>query len=80
MSIGPAPRGVKQCSIQRKLRRGSLERTIRDGLAQISRYADERTADARHPVVFDKREKPWTKEPSRRSETVGDVAVEARRA
>ena len=30
-------------------------------------------------MIFDRLEKPWTREPSRRSESVGGVVVEARR-
>jgi len=53
---GPVQRVVIEC----KILRGSLEKTIREGLAQTFRYADTCGADEAHLVIFDRTEgKTW---------------------
>ena len=39
--------------IEMKIIRGSREKTVQDGLAQVSRYADQSGADEAHLIIFD---------------------------
>ena len=62
--------------IECKLRRGSLERTVREGLEQISKYMDGCGTDEGHLVIFDRSEKrTWDEKIYSREETVGERCV-----
>ena len=59
--IWPVPSGeVQRVVIECKILHHSLERTIREGLAQTYRYADTGKATESHLVIIDRTEgKPW---------------------
>ena len=50
------PSSTQRAAIECKVRRGSLERTLREGLAQTRAYMDLSAAEQGHLVVFDRRE------------------------
>lgn len=62
--------------IECKILRGSLERTIRDGLAQTAGYMDGCAAEEGHLMVFDREKRRWKDKVFRRSETINDMRVE----
>lgn len=62
----PTDRFAVEC----KVLRGSLERTIAEGLAQTAGYMDRCAAQAGHLVIFDRREgKTWDEKIFRRDES-----------
>ncbi len=62
--------------IECKLRRGGLERTVSEGLEQISRYMDGCGSDEGHLVIFDQSKKrTWQEKIFSRCETVGKHCV-----
>ena len=62
--------------IECKLRRGGLERTVREGLEQISNYMDGCGTDEGHLVIFDRCEKrTWKEKIFRWDETVKERCV-----
>ena len=70
----PARRHVVEC----KILRGSLEATIREGVAQTLDYMDRCRAGSGHLVVFDRDEsKPWDEKLYRRGESLDGRAVTA---
>ena len=70
---GRERRWVVEC----KLRRGDLERTIEEGIAQTRAYADRCAAEAGHLIVFDRSpERTWEQKIFRREAPPGmDVPV-----
>ena len=65
-------RAVIEC----KLRRGSLERTVRRGVEQTAKYMDGCGTDEGHLVIFDQSEKrTWKEKIFRRGETFGEQCV-----
>jgi len=70
---GRERRWVVEC----KLRRGDLERTIAEGLAQTRAYADRCAAEAGHLIVFDRSpERTWEQKIFRRAPPPGmDIPV-----
>ena len=69
---GRTRRFVVECKVLRK----SLERTIRDGVAQTARYMDRCHAEAGHLVIFDRDERrSWTDKVFRRDEPAGGGTV-----
>ena len=70
---GRERRWVVEC----KLRRGDLERTIAEGLAQTRAYADRCAAEAGHLIVFDRSpERTWEQKIFRRPPPPGmDIPV-----
>ena len=67
--VWPYPDGVQRAVIEVKLLRGSLERTIEQGLAQTWAYADRCGADEAHLVIFDRTlGKSWEEKLFRREE------------
>ena len=70
---GRERRWVVEC----KLRRGGLERTIEEGIAQTRAYADRCAAEAGHLIVFDRSpERTWEQKIFRREAPPGmDVPV-----
>ena len=61
--------------IECKILHASLQRTIRDGLAQIATYMDRCGAEAGHLVIFDRNEGQWSDKLFRRREAVGTAAI-----
>ena len=70
---GRERRWVVEC----KLRRGDLERTIEEGIAQTRAYADQCAAEAGHLIVFDRApERTWEQKIFRREAPPGmDIPV-----
>ena len=70
---GRERRRVVEC----KLRRGDLERTIEEGIAQTRAYADRCAAEAGHLIVFDRSpERTWEQKIFRREASRGsDIPV-----
>ncbi|MCY4484423.1 MAG: AAA family ATPase [Spirochaetaceae bacterium] len=68
---GPsAPHATCRFVVECKVLHRSLERTVRDGLAQTAGYMDRCAAQSGHLVVFDRTEgKPWQDKIFRREET-----------
>ena len=69
------PQGARTCRfvIECKVLHRSLERTIRDGLAQTRGYMDRCGADAGHLVIFDRDEgRSWDEKTFHRQETAAD--------
>lgn len=67
-----AQRIVVEC----KLLRGSLARTVAQGLAQTLAYLDRCGAGEGHLVIFDRTPgKPWDAKLYRRRETAGGTAI-----
>ncbi len=68
--------GMQKSVIECKLRRGGLERTVREGLEQISKYMDGCGTDEGHLVIFDRSEKrTWKEKIFSREEMVGERRV-----
>ena len=68
----PARRHVVEC----KVLRGSLEATVREGVAQTLDYMDRCRAESGHLVIFDRAEsKPWEEKLYRRGESLDGRAV-----
>ena len=68
---GRARRMVIEC----KLLHRSLERTIREGLAQTRAYLDRCGAGEGHLVIFDRSaDKPWEQKLFRRTASASDAA------
>ena len=62
--------------VECKLRRGDLERTIAEGLAQTRGYMDRCGAEAGHLIVFDRAlERTWAQKVFRRDATANDAPV-----
>ncbi len=69
----PDPHAATRFVIECKVLRGSLERTIREGVAQTASYVDRCAAGRGHLVVFDRTEgKPWDDKIFRRVERAGE--------
>ena len=73
--VWPQPERVSRFVIECKVLHDSLERTIRDGIAQTSDYMDRCGADEGHLVVFDRGKRRWADKIFRRSEEVGGVSI-----
>ncbi len=68
--------GMQKAVIECKLRRGGLERTVREGLAQIEKYMDGCGTDEGHLIIFDRSEKrTWKEKIFSRDEMVGERCV-----
>ena len=68
--IWPFSNGVQKLVIELKVLHKSLEKTIKEGLAQTTAYMDRCDAAEGHLVVFDRAEgKPWEEKIFHRSET-----------
>ena len=68
--------GMQKAVIECKLRRGGLERTVREGLAQIEKYMDGCGTDEGHLIIFDRSEKrTWKEKIFSRDEMVGKRCV-----
>ena len=68
----PPQRIVVEC----RLLRGSLARTVEQGLAQARAYLDRCGAGEGHLVIFDRTPgKPWDAKPYRRRETAGGTTI-----
>ena len=74
--VWPQPERVSRFVIECKVLHDSLERTIRDGIAQTSDYMDRCGADEGHLVVFDRGKRRWADKIFRRSKEVGGVSIE----
>ena len=74
------PRGgaVRRFVVECKVVRGSLERTVREGVEQTAGYVDRCAAEAGHLVVFDRGERrSWEEKVFRRRETSeGGAAID----
>jgi hypothetical protein len=58
--IWPSDGDEQRVVIELKLRYGSLEKTIAEGLAQTWRYMDRSGAEAGHLVIFDRsQQRSW---------------------
>ena len=70
---GTAPHSAAKYVIECKVLRGSLERTIREGLEQTASYMDRCAARAGHLVIFDRgRGRRWEDKIFRRQERTDD--------
>ena len=74
--IWPQGEHTRRFVIECKILHGSLERTMRVGLAQTAGYMDRCAAEAGHLVVFDRREGRWEDKVFRRRESAGGVEIE----
>ena len=57
--VWPVAGKSEECAIECKIRRGSLERTIRAGERQTASYMDRCDAQEGHLVIFDRGAKAW---------------------
>ena len=74
--LWPTHEGVKKIVIECKLLRGSLDRTIREGLEQTRDYMDRAAAPEGHLVVFDRTEgRTWDEKIFHRTDTTGGRPV-----
>ena len=77
--VWPAPvdaRTLDKTVVECKILHRSLERTLREGLAQTRAYMDRCGAAAGHLVVFDRTaNKPWDDKVFRSDRTVGDARI-----
>ena len=72
----PQGERTRKFVIECKLRRGELERTITEGLAQTRGYMDRCGAEAGHLIVFDRApERTWGEKIFRRDPTADGVPV-----
>ena len=70
------PHAERRFVIECKVLRGSLERTVRDGLTQTASYMDRCAAESGHLVIFDRNEgKRWDDKIFRRQERAGERFV-----
>ncbi len=70
------PAGVQRAVIELKLLRGSLEATLREGLAQTWEYADRCGAAEAHLVIFDRRPgRSWEERIWQRAERHNDLTI-----
>jgi len=70
------PAGVQRAVIELKLLRGSLEATLREGLAQTWEYADRCGAAEAHLVIFDRRPgRSWEERIWQRAERHNDLPI-----
>ena len=73
---GRTPAHVQKVVVECKVVRGSLERTIAQGLDQTRAYMDRCGAEEGHLVVFDRTQgKSWEEKVFRREETAGGTPV-----
>ena len=74
--VWPANGDVTKIVIECKLLRGSLDRTIREGLEQTRDYMDRADAPEGHLVIFDRTEgRTWEERIFRRADAAGDRPV-----
>ena len=73
--LWPCPQGMQWIVIECKVLKGTLERTLEQGLPQTADYMDRCGADAGHLVIFDRSEKPWKEKIFRRSEDFDGTPV-----
>ena len=74
--VWPRAGGTERFVIECKILRGSLERTISEGLEQTASYMYRCDAEAGHLVIFDRSEdRPWREKIFRREESAGKVAI-----
>ena len=74
--VWPRDGGTERFVIECKILRGSLERTLSQGLEQTAAYMDRCMAAEGHLVVFDRAEdRPWGEKIFRREETFGDGVI-----
>ncbi len=63
----PQGAGVRKVVVECKMRRGDLERTVAEGVAQTRGYLDRCGAEAGHLIVFDRSpERSWDEKIFRR--------------
>ena len=63
----PQDGGERRWVVECKVRRGDLERTIAEGVAQTRAYVDRCGAEAGHLIVFDRsQERTWEQKIFRR--------------
>ncbi|MEE8390551.1 MAG: ATP-binding protein [Anaerolineae bacterium] len=68
--LWPYPGGMQKSVIELKILYASLERTLKEGLAQTWEYMDRCGADEGYLVIFDReKDKPWEKKIFKREET-----------
>ena len=68
-----APHATRRFVVECKVLHKSLERTVREGLAQTAGYMDRCAAQSGHLVIFDRTEgKPWQDKIFRREEPTED--------
>ena len=65
-------RFVVECKVRRK----SLERTVRDGVAQTAGYLDRCGAESGHLVIFDRGDGAWANKIFHRQESAGEVRID----
>ncbi|MDE0371336.1 MAG: hypothetical protein OXI73_02145, partial [Rhodospirillales bacterium] len=71
----PRGGGERRFVVECKVRRGDLERTITEGLAQTRAYVDRCNAEAGHLIVFDRApERTWDEKIFRREPPPGPEA------
>ena len=68
MVIWRHPAGVQRIVIELKLQHHSLEKTLAQGLEQITAYLDRVGEASGHLVIFDRRDRPWEEKIYRREE------------
>ena len=73
--LWPRPQGMQRIVIECKVLKGTLERTLEQGLPQTADYMDRCGADGGHLVIFDRSEKRWKEKIFRRSEEFDGTPV-----
>jgi len=67
---------VQRVVIELKILRGTMERTVTEGLEQTAGYMDRCRADEGHLVIFDRRPKvAWSKKIFRRTKKAGGRTI-----
>ena len=72
----PGGGAQKRFVIECKILRGSLDKTLEQGLPQTAGYMDRCAAAAGHLVIFDRRTKSWEEKEFRRSEEFEGKRIE----
>ena len=72
----PRPGGQQRFVIECKILRGSLDKTLKEGLPQTAGYMDRCAAAAGHLVLFDRSTKPWSEKVFRRTEEFEGKRIE----
>jgi hypothetical protein len=68
--------GVQRVVIELKIKYGTLEKTIEEGLEQTSEYMDKCGTDEGHLVIFDRSpDKTWDEKIFQRSEAAGKIIL-----
>ena len=74
--LWPQGKRMQRFVIECKILRGSLENSLKKGLAQTAGYMDRCAAEEGHLVIFDREKKTWQDAVYHRSETCNGLPIE----